>query len=79
MSMICVLLFLLCYFTIHRIGRKCSFGHLKGGGVSVDSHMDMSQNYWVMHLKGGGVSVDSHMDMSQTLLGHALERRCSVC
>ena len=43
MSIICVLLFLLCYFTIHRIDRKCSFGHLNEGGVSVDSHMDMSQ------------------------------------
>ena len=34
MSMICVLLFLLCYFTISRIGRKCTLGHLKEvGGV----------------------------------------------
>ena len=55
MSMICVLLFLLCYFTIHRIGRKCSFGHLKGGDVSVDSHMDMCQTLLRQHLKGGGV------------------------
>ncbi len=37
MNRICVQLFLLCYFIIHRIGRKFSFSHLKGGGVSFDS------------------------------------------